>query len=318
DLHQFFSLHSGVGQAAAGMFFLQRWLKDLGPNPTNVKAELYTDLADPQLSSFVAKQIQDQVHVQAEVDTASLRAGTQCCDDNPDLHYTNPEFPFHQGKPIFTEDIHIPWEGTKLLDDVRGAAAHLEAGQPVNIEARVSEGPAERKKLTAQIDSILDQAGVPAAQRQVVVLDAYKQGFSWLVDEIEPELQGKGVASLSLDFAKDVDETGVRDMYSPARWAQELYPVDEVLAKDLNIPLADISLHEINTAPPVETPVQIALADPPNDPPSPTYRVHAFDAAGHEILTRDFTVKTVMQPYSGVIPAYEDVQVETGWLTVAQ
>src|SRR6185437_1844651 len=76
--------------------------------------------------------------------------------------------------------------------------------------------------------------------------------------------------------------------------------------------------HEINTAPPVETPVQIALADPPNDPPSPTYRVHAFDAAGHEILTRDFTVKTVMQPYSGVIPAYEDVQVETGWLTVAQ
>ena len=33
-------------------------------------------------------------------------------------------------------------------------------------------------------------------------------------------------------------------MYSPARWVQELYPVDEMLAKDLNIPLEQIDFDE--------------------------------------------------------------------------
>ena len=42
--------------------------------------------------------------------------------------------------------------------------------------------------------------------------------------------------------------------------------------------------------------------------------MHALDAAGKEILTRDFTVSAVMQPYNGVIPRYEQVQVETGWV----
>ena len=38
---------------------------------------------------------------------------------------------------------------------------------------------------------------------------------------------------------------------------------------------------------------------------SPTYRARAFDAAGQEILAREFTVHTVSQPYNGVIPRYE-------------
>ena len=46
----------------------------------------------------------------------------------------------------------------------------------------------------------------------------------------------------------------------------------------------------------------------------PTYRVHAYDAAGKEILTREFTVTTVDRPYNGVMPEYEKVQVDTGWV----
>lgn len=323
-LHQFFSLHSGVGQAAAGLFFLNRWLAQIGKAPvSNVHAELYADLVDPKLAGFLQQDIQQKIGVEAQVTAASLRAGTQCCDDNPDLHYTNPEFPFHQGKPVFTEDIHIPWEGTELLDDVRTAAARLKPGQPVTLQARVSEGPGERQKLQAQLRDILVKAGAPADGTQINVLDAYKQGYSWLEDEIVPALkalraQGKSVASIRIESARDVDETGLRDMYSSARWVQELYPVDEVMARQLDIPLAGITLHEINTAPPVETPAQIALADPANNPPSPTYRVVALDAAGNPILRRDFTVTTVMQPYNGVIKTYENVQVETGWVKLEQ
>ena len=87
-------------------------------------------------------------------------------------------------------------------------------------------------------------------------------------------------------------------MQSEARWVQELYPVDEMLARKLNLPLEKITLDEI------EEPTAA----------TPTYRVHALDAAGKEILARDFTVSAVMQPYNGVIPRYEQVQVETGWV----
>ena len=78
---------------------------------------------------------------------------------------------------------------------------------------------------------------------------------------------------------------------------QELYPVDEMLARKLSLPLDKITLNEI---------------EPPAS--GATYRVHAFDAAGKEILTREFKVATVMQPYNGVVTRYEDVQVETGWV----
>jgi hypothetical protein len=324
NLHQFFSLHSGVGQAAAGMFFLHRWLGQIGSAPvSDVHAALYADLVDPKLASLISGQIAAQLHVTPQVTAASLRAGTQCCDANPDLHYSNPEFPFHQGKPTFTEDIHIPWEGNALLNDVRAAAAHIKAGAPVTLEARVSEGPAERRKLAAELRDIVVKAGASPTGTRILVLDAYKQGFSWLTDDIAPQLlalraRGQSVARIDLDFAKDVDETGLRDMYSPARWEQELYPVDEVLARQLAIPAAAVTLHEINTAPPRETPLQIAFADPKNPPPNPTYEVHAYDAAGHQILDRRFTVTTVMQPYSGVIKSYENVQVETGWVTLRQ
>ena len=78
-------------------------------------------------------------------------------------------------------------------------------------------------------------------------------------------------------------------MHSDARWVQELYPVDEMLARKLNVPLDKISLSEIE-APPAMAPLTGSMR---------------CDAAGKEILTRDFKVATVMQPYNGVIPRYE-------------
>jgi hypothetical protein len=103
---------------------------------------------------------------------------------------------------------------------------------------------------------------------------------------------------MRIEFAKNVDGTNIRTMQSEARWVQELYPVDEMLARKMNLPLSRITLDEIEEPTPV----------------TPTYRVHALDAAGKEILSRDFTVSAVMQPYNGVMPRYEQVQVETGWV----
>ncbi|HWY45903.1 MAG TPA: hypothetical protein VNX70_00880, partial [Bryobacteraceae bacterium] len=299
DLHRFFSLRSGGGQAAAGLYHLDRWMKEIGSAPVkSVRAELFVDLADPHLNDFVRGQIQDRLHPDGlEVETNSLRAGTQCCEHEPKVHYQSPERSFHTATPSFTEDLVIPWEGRRLLQAVQGVSPRVRRGGDVKLVARVSEGPEQRRKLQAQLEDMLRRAGADPPRLQVVVLSAYKPGYSWLMDEIAPELAGKPVASVKIEFAKEVDPTGERAMYSPARWVQELYPVDEMLARKLNLPLAKITLNEF---------------EPSNG--SPTYRVHAYDAGGSEILTRDFTVTSVMQPYNGVIQRYEQVRVDTGWV----
>jgi hypothetical protein len=228
-----------------------------------VKAEVYTDLADPRLSDFIRNQIQQRWHTAADVKTASLHAGTACCSANPNLHLEAPGYTFHPAAPTFTEDIVIPWEGRRAEDALRRAAAKIAPGQDVELVARLSEGPEQRRKLEAEFRDILAKAGADPHKLSVKVLCAYKQGYSWLMDEVAPELQGKPVDSIRIDFAKDVDPTNMRAMHTDARWVQELYPVDEMLARKLNLPLAKISLNQI---------------EPPAN--GSTYRVHALDAAG--------------------------------------
>ncbi len=300
DLHRFFSLRSTSGQASAAMFTLNQWIAEIKKTGqvSNVKAEVFADLADPQLTDFVRKQVEQGLGVSsAEVKTASVHAGTQCCDQIPDLHFHGPDYPFHQGTPTFSEDLVIPWEGTRLLQAVQGAASKVKKDQDVTVLARVSEGPEERQKLQGQLEQVLTKAGADRSRLHVEVLCAFKQGLSWLMDEIAPALAGKPVASVQIGFAKNVDTTGIRGMYSPARWVQELYPSDELLANKLGLPIEKVTLNEF---------------DPTEG--GPTYRVRALDATGNPILTREFTATTVMRPFNGVFPEYEQVEVDTGWV----
>jgi hypothetical protein len=301
DLHRFFSLRSGAGQASAELYTLAQWMKEIkeaGAGVSNVKAELYADLADPGLAAFAQKQIQQELGVSAAtVKAASLRAGTQCCDKTPELHFETPGYPYQQGTPTFAEDLVIPWEGTRLLNAVQGAASKVKAGQEVKLLARVSEGLEQRQKLQTQIEEMLTKAGADKRRLHVEVLCAFKPGLSWLMDEIAPDLAGKGAAAIHVEFAKDVDPSGTRTMYSPSRWLHELYPVDEMLALKLKMPREKITF---------------SMFEPTKG--GPTYRVRATDAGGAELLSREFSVPTVMQPYNGVMKSYEQVEVDTGWV----
>ena len=297
DLHRFFSLRSSVGQAAVALYRLDKWSPEI-KGATNVEAKIYADIAEPGLAEIARKELQARTGVKdVKVETASLHAGTQCCEKLPALHYSEPGYTFHQGAPSFREDLVIPWEGTRLLEAIKDALPKVKAGQPVKLIARVSEGPEQRQKLQKQIAGLLGHAGAKPAQ--VVVLCAYKPGVSWLMDDIAPQLKGKSVASLKIEFKKNEDPTGLRSMLSPARWVHELYPVDEMLSKELGIPLEKIELSQFDYS-----------------DSAPTYRVHAYDSSGKEMLARDFTVTTVERPYNGVMPEYEKVQVDTGWVRI--
>jgi hypothetical protein len=314
DLHRFFSLRSSSGQAAVALYRLDKWAEGI-KGARNVDAKVYVDVADPGLKDLVRGELQKRLGVSSvAVETGSLHAGTQCCDKLPALHYREPGYTFHQGFPAFQEDIVIPWEGTRLIKAVKAALPKLKAGEPVKLIARVSEGAEMRLRLKKQIEEMLPKSS------SVVILSAYKQGLSWLMDEIAPQLKGKHAASLKIEFKKDEDTSGMRVMFSPARWVQELYPVDEMLSKELGIPLEKIHLDELEE--PLVTriyglkasPSLPALPGPPGLLDVPTYRVHAYDAAGKEILAREFNVSTVERPYNGVMPEYEKVQVDTGWV----
>ncbi|MEK6397614.1 MAG: M14 family metallopeptidase, partial [Terriglobus sp.] len=129
-------------------------------------------------------------------------------------------------------------------------------------------------------------------------LSAYKQGYSWLVDSIEPALAGKHVEKITVEFAPYRDPKKVSTMRTEERWIQELYPVDEILARDLKLPLANVSFKKMESD------------------SGPTYRVHAYDKAGKEILTRDFTTYVHERPYSTEFQNYEKIGIETGWVTL--
>lgn len=300
DLHRFFSLRSSAGQAAVALYHLERWLKQAeaeAAKPATVDATVYVDKADPGLASFIKSQIEQRapgtkVHVHA----GSLHAGLKCCASEPASHYVSPVHPFEQAAPTFTDDFTIPWEGRRLVELVRKAGSEIARGQGASLLALASEGPAERQKLEAQLKQILISAGASPEEMRVEVLCAYKPGYSWLMDEIAPELKGKAVSRMMIEFMPDVDAAHTSMLYSRARWLQELYPVDEMLARALKIPLEKIQFKEMSAT------------------SGPTYRVEAYGEGGQELLARDFTVHTTAEAYSGQFPEYDHVQVDTGWV----
>ncbi len=300
ELARFFSLRSSAGQATTALFDLDQWSHAIianGKKVTEAEAEIDVDEADPKLAQFARNALVAALKTDhVKVKTGNLHAGTKCCAADPDLHNLSLVVPFKQTEPTLRDDFTIPWEGKRLLEKVRAATANVEKGAPVRLGVRVSESPQERQKLKQQLAEMLTRAG--ASQADVSVLCSYKSGYSWLVDEIEPQLKDKGVATIKIEFALYPDpdkQTAMRSLY---RWNQELFPVDEVLARDLGIPLAAISIN------------------PSAQSNGPTYRVHAYGPEGREVLTKDFTVKTVTRPYSDQFPEYETVSVETGWVTM--
>lgn len=300
DLHRFFSLRSSAGQTAVALYHLERWLKEAETaesKPNSIDATLFVDKADPGLGAFVKKTIESLAPgTKVQTHVGSLHAGLKCCASEPAVHYDSPLHPFTQAEPTFTDNFTIPWEGLRLLDKVRSAASQLDRGKPASLLAEVSEGPAVRLKLKSQLEKTLASAGVAPELTHVEVLCAYKPGYSWLMDEIAPELKGKPVSRIVIEFQSDTDPTHTSTLYPVARWLQELYPVDEMLARELKVPLQKIQFKEMASA------------------SGPTYRVEAYGEGDKELLTRDFTVHTAVQPYSGQFPEYDHVQVDTGWV----
>jgi hypothetical protein len=301
DVRHFFGQKSDVGQAAAALYHLDQWstklAKEHAGTLSSVRAEIDVDEADPGLKEFVRKMLAERLHADSlEVVTGSVHAGIKCCDGEVPQHLKSEVVPFQQGKAAFSEDLTFPWEGKRMLETAHSLVAKIPAGQAVAVQAGVSESPEQRVALTKRLREALEQAG--AKITSVEVLSAYKQGYSWLIDSIAPALAGKKIEKIEIEFAPYRDQKKESVMRTEDRWIQQLYPVDEMLANRLGLPLTSVVFKKMASD------------------SGPTYIVHAFAKNGKEILTKSFSAYIHERPYSGEFHQYEKIGIETGWVTL--
>ncbi len=205
------------------------------------------------------------------------------------------------GRTVFEKEKSFTWEvddaKALLKDRLRAIVDGAGKGGGVEVSLGVSESPAVREKVRSEVAAGLAGAGFPAAR--VEVLSAYKPGYFWLVEKILPALVNKGVDRLTIRFAEEREDLArAKRAYSdPGRWLQELYPVDEILAGGLGIPLDRVVFER--TA-----------------PGGPVYAVEAVGADGRVILESVFTPRTREIPLSNVLPEWGTAKATTGWLRV--
>ncbi len=245
-----------------------------------------------------------------------------------------PERPLERGEPLFDIMLEPEWE----VDRFRRAWAEqvlpqVDPGKPVEVDLRLSEPLAVREALAEEIARSLAEVGVPEAR--IRVLSAYKQGFSWLEEEVLPRLKeagplakvtvscrpfeapgapagspqpearealGAGAAPPSgsggdLRGPEGVTRTG-EPLEMVIRWLQELYPADELLAAEL---------------PGVSVTFDLAAEPQPN-----VYELKAYRPDGSVAFAEGFSPVHSARVYLPEFPERGRVHPPTGLLRVEQ
>jgi hypothetical protein len=280
DLRTLLSGRSPAGQAATALYKLEKIAADLaGKELASANVLISLDKPPDGFADFVRREASQKLRT----------ANVEVTVDNRDVQ---------NAKNIFTEEFTVAsevddfWQllRTKVVPAVR-------RNQVVAIEARLSEPPEVRARLQDDARAELVKAGA-APGTTVRVLSAYKQGYSWLYDSVRPALAGKAIESITIRFAEigPPPEWKQQAMYSPTRWLLELFPIDEILARELKLDLKQIRFEK--------RPIG-----------SPAYEVIATAPGGAELLRETFEPKFVLRPFFDRFADYEKVRVTTGWIT---
>ncbi len=279
DVRKFVGGRSPAGQAAMSLYKLQKigeQLKDKDLASAQVK--VFVEKADDGLATLVKEE------AASAIKTSSLTVDVQNLD-------------VQKGRTLINEDVTIPSEVDDFWTRLRTKVIpSLKKHPTVMIDARLSEPPEIRRQIEQQARAELIKAGADEKATSVIVLSAYKQGYSWLYDVVRPALAGKPVDQITIKFAEIGPPAGwtQQGMYAPSRWLLEIYPIDEILAKELKIDLKQIHFEMMPIG-------------------SPAYEVIA-SSGGSELLRKTFEPKFVERAFFDRFPDYEHVRVTTGWI----
>jgi hypothetical protein len=275
EVNKFLQGRSAAGQAAQAVRELDDVLDDLAGKPiASIDAKLYLESANPALDKYLAERIHQRLNVEPKVTSQAITDAV----------------------PVIDETFDVPWEvddfWTRFKKDVLPA---VKSGSRVALELRVSESPAVRQQIAADAKAQLVKAG--AADPQVDVLSAYKQGYHWMAERVLPALKGKNVRGLRVRVAEYKPDFSKKYKFYqvPSRWLHELYPIDEIAQREIGVPTDHFTME---------------LVDNPKD----IYTVDALDGAGRTIQTFTFSPKFVEREYLDKFPGWSRVDVTTGWL----
>ncbi len=278
DVSRFLTARSGAGQAGQAVQELKAVLDELqGKTIESFDAKLFIEKGDKALDSFLASRIRAAIGAAATATVVS-----QGVTD---------------AATVFEEKVEIPWEVDDFRAKVRSdVIPKVKPGVAVEVLGRLSEPRQIRDQVAEEMRAELRKAG--AADPRVRILSAYKQGFSWLTEEVIPSLKGRNAKAIRIRVAAHrPDLTKKFKFYSvPTRWLHELYPVDELFQRDLGIPTSAFRMELVENA-------------------SDTYALEALDASGRVILRAAFSPKSVDREYLDKFPGWSRVEVTTGWLT---
>lgn len=271
--------HAPAGQAAIGLYKLERLASELERGALRSASVLMSvEKADPGLEAVVSER-------------ASALTGLE------DVPVTIDDRDVRNAATIFHESVTFPSEVDRFWDALRQRVLPSARGASVRLEARLSEPPEVRARIADEARRALLDAGASEAGTEVVVLSAFKQGFSWLYDSVRPRIEGRNPAQIVIRFRRNdpPPEWPQQAIQTPVRWLHEIFPIAEVLARDLELPPEAIHFEEVREG--------------------PTYEVIVADATGGEILRETFDPRVVVRPYFDRFRDYEQVRVTTGWLT---
>ncbi|MGD8535102.1 MAG: M14 family metallopeptidase [Candidatus Aminicenantes bacterium] len=246
-----------------------------------------------EFESFTVELYLPQKNTPFEEDTRKLFEEV-LQTDNLDIK----SFELKEGKTIFEKEKEFTWEGDEGLTLIQECIGKIQESEvPVKIQLGVSESPEVRVRLKSQIQGLLKQNDIP--EFEVKVFCAYKQGFFWLLEEILPSLKEKDVNRLVIRFEEERENLKkLKRFYAePSRWLQELYPVDDVISQEINLPLERIEFEMKNDE-------------------GPIYEVLAFDEKNEECFRETFSPRVREAPFLRVLPEWGTVKLTTGWLKI--
>ncbi len=197
---------------------------------------------------------------------------------------------------LLCETTALTWEVDEAWQTLRSSVLPAIAALPEGSDAwfldiRLSEPSGRRAAMRRLLLREIRASGRKASDTQVRILPVYHQGRAWILEELLPSIVRLPVARILIRVQSFVVDTPSLEL--PIRWLQDLFPVDELLAERLNLPLAAID---------------IVLVD---DLPE-TYDVVAKDVDGNVLMQRGFNATFVARRYLQPFPEWGMVHPATG------
>jgi hypothetical protein len=290
EVELFFSRKNDAGKTAYGILHIDRQKKAFSaPDLQAAKTRLYTTRRIKNLDSFISKRVGDgRDRVKRLTKTGGRLEAAKGFSDT-----YSPQWEVEEFRQIFTQEV-LP----KLQNLTKEQSPQFPP--TLFIDLRLSEPVEVLEQQKSWLEDQIEKTGLQQKYVKIRAITAYKQGFHWIKDHVIPQLKAGKPTAMRIRFApfpSDLEETR-KYRPEPVRWLQELYPIDEILEKELHIPLTAIQFIKDDS-------LKEAI-----------YECTAINEAGKEIFNETFTPFTTEIPFQPRFRKWGNVTVCSGGIRV--